>query len=458
MSIAKHSNSKNEYEVMISKAIDNAAKFGIRLYHPFLNSANGNCAFEAVIDNINSRPCFGETYSESPDYYRAIWMDEIEKIGFEDWNMGLSKTEWHNEFTLLRNSRAYENTVGDLIIPGIAHAIRKNILIFDTSSVAYTPAFVVSASVFGSSPSTDIPVCLAYDRSHYEQLIPASDNDIIKTVQLSKKLMSISRIDEGQSTNNKKERCRLSDYESNFPSLPSAKNLKAFEESFCLMTLTELKQIPVKQRTKEQQSRYKSLMYDQSRQKLCSDQLEEKRKKNRENMKNARNRLDEKRKEEIKGEDRIRKKMFHHSLDAAGKSEEKLKQNERKKNFRSKLEEEKKMRDKSEQQQRMRDFRKNLDNEGKNKEKFKQQQRMRDFRNNLDKERKVEENLEQQRRMKEFRSNLDDKEKSKEKLKQQQRKRDFRNNLDEERKVEEKLQQQKRMKEFRINLDEEKKK
>ena len=111
MSSAKLVNSKKKYEAMISKAIENATKLGIGLYHPFHNSANGNCAFEGVIDNINGRPCFGEKYTESPDYYRTIWMAEVERIGFEDWNMGLSKSEWHNEWAMLKNSRAYEYTM-----------------------------------------------------------------------------------------------------------------------------------------------------------------------------------------------------------------------------------------------------------------------------------------------------------------------------------------------------------
>ena len=159
----KPQGSKSEYADMLLNAMENASKFGIQMYHPYLNSANGNCAFEGVIDNINSRPCFQESYNKSPDYYRTTWMSEIEKIGFEDWNMGLSRAEWHKEWNLMKNSRAYENCLGDLIIPGIAHAVGKNILIFDTSSIAHKPAFVVSASVFGGTPTTDIQICLAYN-------------------------------------------------------------------------------------------------------------------------------------------------------------------------------------------------------------------------------------------------------------------------------------------------------
>ena len=103
MNNVKPQGSKSSYADMISEAIKNASNFGIQMSHPFLNSANGNCAFEGVIDNINSRPCFEETYSKSPDYYRNVWMSEIEKIGFKDWSMGLSRTEWHKEWTSMKN-------------------------------------------------------------------------------------------------------------------------------------------------------------------------------------------------------------------------------------------------------------------------------------------------------------------------------------------------------------------
>ena len=116
----------------ISKGIENASRLGIQLYHPHFNSADGNCAFESVIDNIITRPCFEERYVDSPDYYRAVWMAEVERIGYENWNMGLSMTEWHEGWNLIKKSRAFEHCLGDLVVPGIAHATRKNILIFNS--------------------------------------------------------------------------------------------------------------------------------------------------------------------------------------------------------------------------------------------------------------------------------------------------------------------------------------
>ena len=268
----------NKYKEMISKGIENASRLGIQLYHPHFNSADGNCAFESVIDNINTRPCFEERYGDSPDYYRAVWMAEVERIGYENWNMGLSMTEWHEGWNLIKKSRAYEHCLGDLVVPGIAHATRKNILIFNSFDKAYTPVTVVSASVFGSTPTTEIPVCLVYNGYHHEQLVP-SLNDNCKLTELSQKLLNGAKKDALYFANMNEKPNRSTNYEENFPALPSASNEKALEVfskkklvTCCSMTLSELKQIPVKQRTKEQQSRYKNLMYLQSKQKLSSDQ------------------------------------------------------------------------------------------------------------------------------------------------------------------------------------------
>ena len=237
--------SKSSYAVMISKAIEIASKLGIQMYHPFLNSANGKCAFEGVIDNINWRPCFDKTYSGSPDYYRALWMNEIENIAFDDWNMGLSRTEWHKEWTLMKNSRTYENCLGDLIIPGIAHAVRKNILIFNTFPPV--PAYIVPASIFGSVATTDIPVCLAYNKYHYEQLVPKTTLNVQMTIDLSIKLLAGSSID-GICLASRKEKQDLSEYDKSFPPLALPKENDLAKEmtknqmsNHCLMTLTELK-------------------------------------------------------------------------------------------------------------------------------------------------------------------------------------------------------------------------
>jgi hypothetical protein len=73
---------------MLDRAIENAKLHGIDLHPGVSNLANGNCAFETVIDSINTRSCFPETYDGTPDYWRRIWMTEVEQVAYRNWNGG----------------------------------------------------------------------------------------------------------------------------------------------------------------------------------------------------------------------------------------------------------------------------------------------------------------------------------------------------------------------------------
>ena len=96
----------------------------------------------------------------------------------------MSKAEWTEAWSVLKESGAYEYRLGDLVLPGIAHCTRKDVLIFNTSPAAFCPVYVVQASTFGGSANSDIPVCLAYDQSHYEALVPDTNEDIQKSIEL----------------------------------------------------------------------------------------------------------------------------------------------------------------------------------------------------------------------------------------------------------------------------------
>ena len=170
----------NSASLMVNKAIEDAKFHNINLYHGVPNMADGNCAFESIIDNITTRQCFGETYDGTPDHWRFVWMSEIENIAFNDWHGSMSMERWKAEFQILKHSRSYELELGDLVVPGIAHCTRKNILIFNTSEQAHSPIYVIPATTFGGTANTDIPVCLAYNQVHYEGLVPCSEEDIQK--------------------------------------------------------------------------------------------------------------------------------------------------------------------------------------------------------------------------------------------------------------------------------------
>ena len=136
---------------MVTKAIGNAAFHGIDLHHGVKNLANGDCLFESILDSINTRDCFKESFDGTPAYWRQIWMSNIEDIAFDDWNGGLSPEEWKSGFETLKLSGTYclLSVLGDLVPAGIAHCTRKNLLIFNTSQLAHSPIYVVTASTFG---------------------------------------------------------------------------------------------------------------------------------------------------------------------------------------------------------------------------------------------------------------------------------------------------------------------
>ena len=136
---------------IVKKAIANGKFHGINLYQGVRNLANGDCAFESVIDSINTRSCYEDSFDGTPEYWRHIWMSEIEQIGFKKWNGGMSLQEWKAGFEMLKQPGTYECTLGDLVPAGIAHCTRKNILIFNTSPLAHSPIYVVSASTFGGN-------------------------------------------------------------------------------------------------------------------------------------------------------------------------------------------------------------------------------------------------------------------------------------------------------------------
>ena len=110
---------------MIETAIQNAKFHGINLFPGTKNPAQGDCVFESVIDNINLRHCFSEKLSEDPSYWRCVWLNEIERLGFDYWNMGRTKEEWKTEFDLMKQPGVYEVPLFDLVPSGIAHCIKK---------------------------------------------------------------------------------------------------------------------------------------------------------------------------------------------------------------------------------------------------------------------------------------------------------------------------------------------
>ena len=177
-------------EDMKKRAINNASFHGISIHPGVENLGNGNCAFETVLDSINTRQCFNDKFEGAPNYWRNIWMTEVEKIAMNDWKGSLSEAEWHEGWSILKKPGTYEHRLGDLVLPGIAHCTKKDILIFNTNPSAHRPVYVVEASsLCNQAANTEVPICLAYNQTHYEAFVPDSDEDIMKTILLKEQFV-----------------------------------------------------------------------------------------------------------------------------------------------------------------------------------------------------------------------------------------------------------------------------
>ena len=75
-----------------------------------------------------------------------------------------------------------------MVIHAISKGCRKTILIFNTSTSASSPIYVVKPTHFGGFEDCDIPVILGYNQYHYESLHPLTEEDIDKTKALVESL------------------------------------------------------------------------------------------------------------------------------------------------------------------------------------------------------------------------------------------------------------------------------
>jgi hypothetical protein len=91
-----------EVALIIKHAISNAEAHGINIHRGVENLANDNCAFETVLDSINTRSSFTETFDETPVYWRRIWMTEIQTVAFDRWNNGLTRPQWMAGWEILK--------------------------------------------------------------------------------------------------------------------------------------------------------------------------------------------------------------------------------------------------------------------------------------------------------------------------------------------------------------------
>ena len=91
-----------------------------------------------------------------------------------------SNKEWLEGWAQMLVPGTYERGIfGDLMLPGIACATRKYILIFNTNlNTPHDPIYVVDPTSFKIIPDTEIPVVLSYNLTHYESMEPCTEVDV----------------------------------------------------------------------------------------------------------------------------------------------------------------------------------------------------------------------------------------------------------------------------------------
>ena len=296
------------HQPILERAISLAKAHDINVHPGVENLANGNCAFETIIDSINTNSVFKESFDGTPDFWRNIWMTEVEGVAYENWNNGLTREQWMAGWSVLKKSGTYEYQLGDLVLPGIAHCVKKDIVIFNASHLAHSPVYVVEASMLAGLPANnEVPICLAYDQTHYETLVPDGEEDMLKIVALKRSVIegnyhrrmedfpllrqdqsrsyaaAVKRSNEESPLQNKNIFRKTEEmWQTNIPKSPNASHTKDKVQSkvsrskpkcgnrfSCLYVentedklrqLDELKKIRSKDRTKDQKCKYVELM------------------------------------------------------------------------------------------------------------------------------------------------------------------------------------------------------
>ena len=143
----------NSVNLMLRRAIASARKHGVNLIPGRLNSATGDCAFESVIYNNNDRTCFTHKYNQTVDYYRRIWVTDMQARSLDNhiWNLGYTNQEIWEGFEEMKKPGVYERGLfGDLMLPAISVGIHKYILVFNTNEeTPHDPISVISPMQFG---------------------------------------------------------------------------------------------------------------------------------------------------------------------------------------------------------------------------------------------------------------------------------------------------------------------
>ena len=174
--------------LMLQRAVNSASHHGISIVQGRLNNALGDCAFEAIIFNNNDRECFPQKFPFSTDYYRRIWMTDMQAKSLDNptWNLGYSSDEIWQGFEEMKKPGVYERGLfGDMVLPAIAVGIHKLILVFNTNiNSPHDPISVISPVNFGGYLDSEIPIILVYNLVHFESMHPSFEKDQVASTEL----------------------------------------------------------------------------------------------------------------------------------------------------------------------------------------------------------------------------------------------------------------------------------
>ena len=117
---------------LLQQAISSAYRHGLVVNAGILNAANGNCLFDAILDNIKGRACYKTKLKGSSKLLRirSITKAQQEKDLLTFIRTDTTEAEWDT----LKKDRVYETELTDIAIIAVARAIHKDILVFNTNA------------------------------------------------------------------------------------------------------------------------------------------------------------------------------------------------------------------------------------------------------------------------------------------------------------------------------------
>ena len=186
----------DEEKSIFEKGIEIAKKHGINVKADLPNKKQGDCLFEAVVDNINHRKCFTEKLDKSIQEYREEFVSEMQ-LQFQQTDHYPGEHEhdkWNEEWGRQKNPGEYnvnEYNISDIVPTAMGHCVKKNIMIINVAQNNQDPVQVCKSTFFHESrtPTTEIPVIVVYNGGHYESMLPKTQQDIEKSVELANKII-----------------------------------------------------------------------------------------------------------------------------------------------------------------------------------------------------------------------------------------------------------------------------